>query len=222
MAISTGLPQIFPTTLGSALAAVEGTGATRLREVSCSIYVGQSTHTCGAATDGAGTTRTQGGSIIASLYADTRHARFGRPTWAQVETSARLRVRRRRTGGRGGRRPRRPRCAAVTAGEPHSVWASNDLFQNLRGVGLRPCGRREHRRCAPSHMRRRRGRRRRRRGWWWWRWRRRRQRRRAAEAACCGGGRVVCGSPHIKQRTAAAAVMVVVISVCGGRWGWES
>ena len=65
MAISTGLPQIFPTALGSALAAVEGTGATRLREVSCSIYVGQSTHTCGAATDGAGTTRTQGGSIIA-------------------------------------------------------------------------------------------------------------------------------------------------------------
>ena len=55
--------------------------------------------------------------------------------------------------------------------------------------------------------------------------------RRVAEAACCGGGRVVCGSPHIKQRggrhafklaTAAAAVMVVVISVCGGRWGWES
>ena len=65
MAISTGLPQIFPTALGSALTAVEGTGATRLRVVSCSIYVGQSTHTCGAATDGAGTTRTQGGSIMA-------------------------------------------------------------------------------------------------------------------------------------------------------------
>ena len=165
------------------------------------------------------------GRINYRWYADTRHARFGRPTWAHVETSAHLRVRRRRTGGRRGRRPRR---AAVTAGEPHSVWASNDLFQNdlrqndLRGLGLRPCGRREHRRCAPSHMRRRRRRRRRWWWWWWWRWRRRRQRRRAAEAACCGGVRVACGSPHVKQRTAAAAVMVVVISVCGGRWGWES